>query len=476
MWERRATRGVTPFVALGVLIGLAATFVFASPRTVDISPVPNAAGLSSLTPITIAFNQPMDTASVEARLRVAPETEGDYAVNADGKIVRFVPRVAWPEGATVVVSLAAGARSARGLPLLVGRTWQFSIGAARIAYLADSGGPANILTIPLAGGEAMQLTRASHGVLDFAASPDGTRLAYAAVRDDGGSDLRAVNANDGGDVELLACPGEGCRAAQWSPDARLIAFERRPLIRGAGGKTRVGEPRTWLLDLTAGEAWPVPPEGHVTAAPRWSAAGLLAYYDSSEQMLVVVDLVARQTTLIANDSGEMGAWSSDGLALIFADIVFTTDAPTTGSTTAATATAGSDPAAPAFYSHLVQVEVATRARQELSVGPLVEDAGAAPAPLGAWIAFGRKYLDAARWTPGRQLWLMRPDGSNAHALTDAGDYHHSAVVWSPDGRRVVFTRFNIASPGASPELWTVNVDGSDARLLVERGYLPTWLP
>ncbi|MBI3362823.1 MAG: PD40 domain-containing protein [Chloroflexi bacterium] len=419
----------------------------------------------------------MDAASVESHLRMTPATQGVFS--ASGSVARFVPRSAWTRGAAIEVSLDGGSRSARGLPMLGGMTWRFTIGAPRIAYLAQVSGPANVWAIPFDGGDSAQITREPRGVLDFAPSPDGTRLAYSASREDGGADLKMVNADGSGASDLLACPGDLCRATQWSRDATRIAFERRSLTSAA----TVGEPHVWLLNLESGKATALPPEIDATSAPRWSPDGSrLAYYDSTGQTIVVSHAAAGESTLIADTSGEMGAWSPDAASLIFPDIVIGADqpgiAPTQipGPTATPISEATNNPNAPTFYSHLVRVDLASRARQELSSEPLVEDAAASTAPDGGWIAFGRKYLDAPRWTPGRQLWLMRPDGSNAHPLTADGDYQHSAFVWSPDGRRLVFTRFNLATPGSPTEIWTISTDGNDARKLVDGGYLPAWLP
>jgi dipeptidyl aminopeptidase/acylaminoacyl peptidase len=47
-----------------------------------------------------------------------------------------------------------------------------------LAFTADRGDKAQIFLAPLDGGEAQQITKTPHGVLEFAWSPDGTRIAY----------------------------------------------------------------------------------------------------------------------------------------------------------------------------------------------------------------------------------------------------------------------------------------------------------
>ena len=114
--------------------------------------------------------------------------------------------------------------------------------------------------------------------------------------------------------------------------------------------------------------------------------------------------------------------------------------------------------------------------EDLTKASQIEDSMPAYSPDGAWIAFARRYLDSTRWTPGRQLWLMRPDGSDAHPLTQAGDYNHFDFVWSLDSKQIAFVRFNQTVLTEPAELWLINADGSQPIKLVEGGFAPQWIP
>jgi Tol biopolymer transport system component len=106
----------------------------------------------------------------------------------------------------------------------------------------------------------------------------------------------------------------------------------------------------------------------------------------------------------------------------------------------------------------------------------VEDTEAVYSPDGSSIAFARKYLDAARWSLGRQLWIMNSDGSNSHAITGEPDDNHYDLAWSRDGSALAYVSFNQAQLSTPPELWMVSVDGSEPTQLVIGGYSPIWIP
>jgi Tol biopolymer transport system component len=90
------------------------------------------------------------------------------------------------------------------------------------------------------------------------------------------------------------------------------------------------------------------------------------------------------------------------------------------------------------------------------------------------------------------LWTMRADGSGARRVTRAQDVEEVEPEWSPDGRKIAYSRSDECDTEPSEiscnRIWTVNADGSDARRLIPRkvpGILanravsfqaPTWSP
>ncbi|MCK6581751.1 MAG: DUF5050 domain-containing protein [Anaerolineales bacterium] len=84
-------------------------------------------------------------------------------------------------------------------------------------------------------------------------------------------------------------------------------------------------------------------------------------------------------------------------------------------------------------------------------------------PTGDWIIFTKH---------GNGLWLMKPDGSNPHPLTNKDDIDPS---WSPDGSMISFA----TSRAGARQLFVMNADGSDARQVTDlnnMGGRNTWSP
>ena len=466
---RRSSSSLPAVVGLlgsGLLAGFALAVFFSLPQVMDLAPAPGAQFVSARAPIRLTFNRPMDHASVESALRLSPPVEGAFAWDGDTLIYTHQP---WPLESAITVTLAGG-RSQRGLPLLGERTWTFNVSGERVAYLAGAGEAANLWIIPLHGDAApRQITTENHGVYDFDAAPDGARFVYSALRADGGADLRLIQVDGTGVSNLLACPAAACLSPAFAPDGKRIAYERHILLPGVTGEATLSRPRVHVLTLAAGEDQPLGEADDQTRFPRWGPDGRLSYFDSLRQALIVHDLVSGAVTYIPNTSGESGAWSPDGQFIVYPEIFFPpepTDVPT-----GTAETEHSDQ----FFSHLLRVKIATNEAENLSGEGVVEDASPVYSPSGDWLAFGRKGLDAARWTPGRQLWLMRADGSDARALTAEPFYNHSAFAWRPDGQAIVYMRFNAADLSQPAEIWMINSDGTGARRLVN-GYLPKWLP
>lgn len=444
--------------AVVAAVGLAA-LVFNLPRLAG--GAPQGGPVSARAAISLTFSTDMQTASVESRVHITPDVTG--AFTWQDRTLRFTPGVDWPAG-PVQVRLDPGASARSGLTMLFGDSWTFTVGDPAIAFLLRSGDTANLYSLPAEGtADPTAISQERFGIDRFAISPDGGRFVYAALRADGGADLKS-QARGAEAAMLLDCGGDRCTAPAFSPDGARLAYERHPQGRFEQSTVEVLDLATQARSVLSTDA------SHLAQAPAFARDGRLAYLDLVDQVVVIHDFTSGSDRRIPDASGEMGAWSPDGAYLVFPQI--TSEPPPTPL-----------PGTPApalqldtFFSHLARVDTTSGAASNLSGSGAVEDAAADFSPAGDVLVFGRKQLLQTTWTPGRQLWLMHADGSGARPLTNDPLFNHSSFAWAPDGGRLVYVRFDVTDPSSTPEIWIMGADGSGARKLVAGGFLPVWLP
>jgi len=98
------------------------------------------------------------------------------------------------------------------------------------------------------------------------------------------------------------------------------------------------------------------------------------------------------------------------------------------------------------------------------------DVHSAWSPDGAWIAF------ATNRDGDREVYKMRPDGTNPINLTNSPTGDDDDPTWSPDGRRLAFD----STRSGDFEVWAMDADGSGLRNLTNapgsHEGLPSWSP
>jgi hypothetical protein len=467
-------RLVVLLFGLGLALGAGLYYWLAAPTLVEVFPLAGSHSVPASLPLRLAFSHPMQPASVESHLSIRPARRGVFFW--EGNTLVFTPAQPWPAGETVEIRLAAGAQSSGLLPLSLReeQAWSFTVGRPLLAYLWPANGLADLYALDPVSGEITPLTDSAFGVLDFSVSLDGGVLYTSLRNSSGGSDLHRMERSPDStrtfsSTLLLACPQAYCRSPRPSPDGKFLAFERAPLPGSAENLF----PQVWLLKLPGGDsAGSTSPQeerasgpDHPAHSPAWSSRGQLAYYDVLERAYLLLDVEDGTTSVFANETGEPGSWSPEGDFFVTPEIL------------AIPATTGSQEAGDTISaSHLIRFDSGMAEIRDLSHGPVVEDTSPSFSPDGSYLAFARRYLDAGRWTPGRQAWLMRPDGSEAVPLTNAPSYSHSGFAWSPDSRRIAYLRFNQETLTDPIELWMVSYDGRNPVQLVIGGYAPQWIP
>lgn len=453
----RRTLVVWLFILLLVLGSGALVVVLLSPTVSAFTPDP-LGRVPAGTPVRLDFSQTMDTTAVEERLDIQPARPG--TVTWQDNTLIFLPDDPWPAGTQVRVSLASGARSQGfpGLPLLQPVAFSFTVSEPQILYLSPADGPADLYLLDPISGQTERLTTIQGGVLGFAPTPDGQQV-YLAVRR---GSIFLLDRASGEVSELIACPQAACSDPQVSADGEYLAYVRT--ARNESGPLTY--PQVVIHQLAEGSEQLADPGALSTRMPRWSSTGWLSYYDEIEQEYRLLDLASGDQVAVPNQTGEAGAWSPQGDYFIAPEIFLIPNAYVgrTGNLE------------PMPTSHLLRFDLRSETSRDLTEENALEDTAPAVAPGGTQLVFARKYLDPARWTPGRQLWRMDIDGTQSQPLTDQPFYNHTGFQWKPDGTQLLYVRTNQTDLVAPPEVWRMDADGGNTIRLVIGGYSPVWIP
>ena len=457
--KTRILLGVTMLLLI-VATGMGIFAWNSKPQLIELYPQTGAVNVPATAPIRLVFSRAMAHETVSARLKIDPYIAGTFSW--DNNNLTFTPDHPWPGGQEIKLILEAGARAASWISFPMGRqSWAFKTSEEALAYLWPSYGKADIFALDPATGEIRQYTHAMD-VQDYSVNSDGKIIYFSARNFQGGADLYRIDRTKL-DIsqehpyqaqELLNCGLTQCRNPVVSFDNRLLAYEYILPVSSRG----TGIAQIWFFNLITLEAVPVGLETHETIQPSWSPTGLLAYYDQTFNGYEVFDPSTQQRVQVANQTGQPGVWSPNGEYYLAPEISYLQGGSGTETGT----------------SHLMRYSIQGKTAQDLSGSTNVEDVEASYSPDGSLIAFARKFLDAEHWSVGRQIWIMKVDGSDPHPITDEADYNHYDLAW--DGSKLAYVRFNQVKLSDPAELWMVNIDGSNAVQLVIGGYSPVWIP
>lgn len=335
----------------------------------------------------------------------------------------------------------------------------FSLHTARVLYVVlDDLGMYQLHSVSAAGtGEApVVLTQAPYGIWNFTVSPDGRAVVYAALRADRGSDLWLWQANGRHEL-LLACPEAGCRNATFAPDGTRLVYERLDI----SPENVAGTTTLWWLDVASGQTAPLFQDANLPGfGPAWSPDGQWLSYiaPAMPTKIQLYNLTDGRSHEFPTLTSMSVVWSPDGRSLLLTDI------------NRATLREGAQ-----ALTHLLRFDVATAQLSDISQAETVSDSWPAWSPDGQWVAFVRRIFSNGQPERGNQLWLMRADGSEARALTQTNSLLHQGVSWSPDGRYLLYHRYDLETPLAKPTVWLLEVESGATRELVNPGSQPAWL-
>lgn len=309
-----------------------------------------------------------------------------------------------------------------------------------------------LYTVSPTGDDPVKLTEMPYGIVDYAVSPDGSQIAYSAINEDDFIDSWVMNSDGEKQKQLWACENALCTHPIWAADGRRLIVERRELSESGAPPDL---PQLWWLDTHTGETLPVFADANqngygaqLSPDNEW-----LSYIIPEVQEIRVTHLATGESITTPSQTGEFAVWQTDGKSLMMSDIWYQDES---------------------FSQHLLSIDLATAEITNISdVEMVTNDSLPVFSPDGEWIVFGRKKPQAPM---GRQLWLMRPDGSEASSLTENADMHYNNPAWSANGEQIVMQGYLWTEPESLPGLWVVDVETGEHMAVASPGIQPAWLP
>jgi TolB protein len=264
-----------------------------------------------------------------------------------------------------------------------------------------------------------------------------------------------------GDVRTLTRDVRDVTGLAWSPDGRKIAYVQSGhsgigIVDAATGRNRV---------LTARRF----PSGTMFSRPTWSPDAARVAFAASrvpsdvnceeleclalvQAHIYVMDAEGGEPVRLTGDDVLPGdpAWSPDGERIAFVAV-------------SPWDPGSSEP--PGRLQVYVMDADGSSVRRLPSFGHVPRDL--VWSPDGASLAFG---------TVASDIFVMDADGGSPRRIVSSliaadGSYENADPAWSPDGRRLLFTR----STEGGDEVWVVDADGSDERELID-GCCASWQP
>jgi Tol biopolymer transport system component len=305
-----------------------------------------------------------------------------------------------PEGVIVVMD-ADGGRMSELTPLEklgehTAPVW--SPDGRRIAYVTEQRGTADIAVVEATGGDSTIVAGTPLSETEPTWSPDGRRIAYTGGTGNA-AELFVIDADGSGERQLTRNTGYDGNAA-WSPDSRRIAFD----------SDRTGATRVWVMDADGANQRQLTAQpfqfGSTSSSPTWSPDGRMIAFDTSAGVAVTdatgtnLRQLTREAEAASNDTTR--GWSPDGRTILI-------DRDTNHWLNGNVVVASTDEASARYLTRTCHPAIGPPTP---CFGDNVWFHDSAWSPTEPWIAYVRDGIEKS------DIWLMRPDGTHRHNVTE----------------------------------------------------------
>ena len=329
----------------------------------------------------------------------------------------------------------------------------FRLDEASIVYTAlDENQKSQLVVLPASGGDPIQITE-DHNIWYFAVAPDDNRVVF--VEDDGanGSLIWSWEADSGQMTVLQACENAYCSEFAWSPDGQGLLYSR---LDFDPEKNPANVQSIWWLDLDTLQSEPLFQDALTPGfSPCWSPDGKWLSYTSINPLEIkFYQMETGESLTLPSGLGYPAIWSPDSSQVILQDLNW-----------------GEYGYLNKLFSYNLEKEWLTM----LAYGLSYDESYPAWSPDGQWLAVVRRLWVEGMPESENQVWIMRPDGTEARQMTETANITYGQPAWSPDSRYLVFDYRSVVDQGVDSGVMLLDIQSGKIRLLAESGNRPAWL-
>jgi Tol biopolymer transport system component len=338
-------------------------------------------------------------------------------------------------------------------PSAVQGSSELSLREIDVLYTAlDENDRSQLLLIPAGGGTPRPISEGVN-IWYFAASPAYSKVVYAGGNQENGSEIWLWNQVTNQTEMLIDCENAYCSEIAWSPDGRGFLYSRLefdPENNPANVQT------IWWMDLETRESAPLFQDALTPGfSARWSPDGNWISYTSINPLEIkIYHMETGQSQILPNALGYPAVWSPDSQKVILQDLELTESG---------------------YLNKLFSYSVEEDWLTMLAYGQMFDESYPTWSPDGEWLAVVRRAWVDGLPEEGNQLWVMRPDGSEATRYTDEEQHTFGQPSWTSDSRYLVFDYRAVEEEKINSGIKILDLETGRITDLVQPGSKPAWL-